>query len=154
MDRDDAFITYIPATAVAKLKEPSVIISIKGRYDTRPELNEKHTVFKLDFDVGDWARDGGHLLKPEQIDELFKFVDSVKGRDIFIHCTEGRCRSHTIAKLLRAQYRKDYYLQHHDLSNAEGQWIDRPTCGIWHDHIEKLELEELRQADSKVTASE
>lgn len=146
MSRDDALITYIPADAVAKLEEPSVIISIKGKHNDRPAIDPKHTVFHLDFDVGDWARECDAGLKTEQIDALLKFVESVKPRDIFIHCTEGKCRSYTIAKLLRSRYRDEYYLDHHKLSDS-GQWLDRHTCNTWNNYMESIDMQMLRAAN-------
>lgn len=146
MSRDDALITYIPADAVANLEEPSVVISIKGRHNDRPAIDPKHTVFELDFDVGDWAVECGYTLKTEQIDALLKFVESVKGRDIFIHCTEGRCRSYTIAKLLRNRFREVYYVGPCELSDG-GQWLDRHTCNTWNNYMESIDMQMLRAAN-------
>ena len=139
------FVTYIPGDKVKTLKEPSLIVSIKGRFDTRPEIHEKHTVFRLDFDVGDWAVEGGHNLQPEQIDELIKFLDENPKRDLYIHCTEGRCRSFTMASLLR-RFERRYRIETLDITGPGG-WMDRPTCNTFHRWMEAREEVERAQAD-------
>lgn len=134
----DNFVTYIPGSKVAKLKEPSLIISIKGRYDSRPDISSKHTVLRMDFDVGDWAVDANYGLKEEQLDEMLAFLEENKGRNLYIHCTEGRCRSFTVAKLLRQALRM-YYIEDIDGLTGPGGMLDRPTCHTFHRWLEARE---------------
>ncbi len=100
------FVAYIPAENVAKIPEPSLLVSIKGKYNDRPNIDrEKHHVFNLDFDVGEWAIDAGYNLQPAQVEELLAFLETHKdsGRNLYIHCTEGRIRSYTVAEMVQRE---------------------------------------------------
>lgn len=129
---DECFITYIPAENVAKIEKPSAIISIKGKYNDRPDIPEMHVVHKLDFDVGSWAVECDAGLRPEQIDPLIEFVNAHPDKDVYVHCTEGRIRSYTIAQLL---YRKvDRYVEVMELTGP-GRVMDRSTQRTWMEHF-------------------
>ena len=98
------FLAYIAATSVSKIPEPSLIVSIKGKYNDRPNIDRvEHHVYELDFDVGSWAIDAGYNLQTEQLDGLVAFLNEHKdsGRNLYVHCTEGRIRSYTVADILQ-----------------------------------------------------
>lgn len=143
-------IFYIPASAVEKLTEPSLIVSIKGRYNERPEIDEKHTVLKLTFDTQEMPNADYHF-KPEMVDEVLAFVKANPGRDIYFHCTEGACRSYTLARCLgRWAHRADVDL---DLDTCEftnhANWLDRKTCNVWNNRVDELKMNELRESGKK-----
>lgn len=136
----ERFVAYIPAENVAKIKEPSLVVSIKGAHNDRPEINEqKHHVFKLDFDVGDWAVECSRNLQEQQVIDLLAFIELHKdsGRDLYIHCTEGRIRSYTIAKLLQREGL--FYIDRANKLLGPGQCLDREACNTFNGYIEKLE---------------
>lgn len=138
-------IFYIPASAVAKLTEPSLIVSIKGRYNDRPEIDAKHTVLKLNFDTQEMPNPDYHF-KPEMVDEVLAFVKANPGRDIYFHCTEGACRSYTLARgLERWAYRNDVELEEGacEFTN-HSNWLDHKTWNIWNSRVEELKMNELR----------
>lgn len=140
------FIAYIPAANVAKIKEPSIVISIKGAHTPRPEINEqKHHVFKLDFDVGDWAVECGKNLQEQQVIDLLAFLETHKdsGRDVYVHCTEGRIRSYTVATVLRQEGM--FMSARGNPLLGPGGCLDRPTCNTMNEYFEKLE----READAE-----
>lgn len=127
--RHPNFMTFIPAGNVAKIKEPALVVSIKGAHNDRPKIDDKkHHVFKLDFDVGSWAIESGYELKVEQLEQLMAFLETHKdsGRDLYIHCTEGRIRSYTIASMLRGEVNYDLDSTH--LLAGPGRVEDRDTC--------------------------
>lgn len=100
----ELFVAYIPAANVAKIPEPSLVVSIKGRYNDRPNINRNiHHVFELDFDVGSWAIEANYNLQEEQIVNLMAFLKEHEGsgRNLYVHCTEGRIRSYTVADVLQ-----------------------------------------------------
>lgn len=139
----EQYVAYIPAENVAKIKEPSLVISIKGAHNDRPKIDEqKHHLFKMDFDVGDWAVDCEKNLQEQQVIDMMAFLDTHKdsGRNLYIHCTEGRIRSFTVASVLR-QLGLFTGARGNPLLGPGG-CLDRPTCNTMNDYFTKLEREE------------
>ena len=146
------FIAYIPAANVAKIKEPSIVISIKGAHNERPEIDaKKHHVFKLDFDVGDWAVECEKNLQEQQVIDLLAFLETHKdsGRDVYVHCTEGRIRSYSVATVLRQEGM--FMSARGNPLLGPGGCLDRPTCNTMNEYFEKLE--KLAEDKSEEVAS-
>lgn len=145
------FIAYIPAANVSKIPVPSIVISIKGAHNDRPQINEqKHHVFKLDFDVGDWAVECEKNLQEQQVIDLLAFLELHKDseRDVYVHCTEGRIRSYTVATVLRQEGM--FMSARGNPLLGPGGCLDRPTCNTMNAYFEKLE----READVEVKSDE
>lgn len=146
-------VAYIPATNVAKIKEPALLISIKGKHGDRPAIDEKkHHVFKLDFDVGDWAVECDANLQESQVEQLLDWLTVYKDSDrhLYIHCTEGRIRSYTIATLLR--HEGMVYIDRTNPLLGPGQSMDRNTCNVFNAYIEKLEAAEEAEEEKAAAA--
>lgn len=92
VQRPENTITFMPAWMCGMLQDNSCVISIIYEGEHRPTFGPHMTVLEL--------TDEGCGLTPEMFHRALRFTKENIGRNINIHCHQGRIRSKTLAHQL------------------------------------------------------
>lgn len=96
MSIEETYVFYIPKKSLPLIKEPSDIISIRD-YRTEPaDIDPKHRVLHLMFSPSP----SGAQMQVSDVAKVLEFIKNNDGRNIYVQCGEGRCRSHTLAMMI------------------------------------------------------